>query len=71
MITLCDKAREACPEFEGHPRRLHWSVPDPAAAGNGDRASYPAFTRTATDINTRIRHLLPVLATTNPKEVAP
>ena len=70
VITLCDKVRETCPEFDGRPRRLHWSIPDPAAAGNSDQASYPAFTRTAADIDTRVRHLLPVLAT-NPKEVAP
>jgi protein-tyrosine-phosphatase/DNA-binding transcriptional ArsR family regulator len=70
MITLCDRAREVCPEVEGRPRLLHWSVPDPTA-GDDDRASYPAFTRIATDLDTRVRHLLPVLATTNPKEVAP
>ncbi|HEU4424036.1 MAG TPA: ArsR family transcriptional regulator [Pilimelia sp.] len=70
LITLCDKAREVSPEFDSHRRRLHWSIPDPAAAGNDDRASYPAFTRTATDIDARVRHLLPVLAT-NPKEVSP
>jgi protein-tyrosine-phosphatase/DNA-binding transcriptional ArsR family regulator len=66
VITLCDRAREARPEFSGHPRLLHWSVSDPVAAGNGDRA---AFTRTATDIDARVRHLLPVLATTDRKEV--
>jgi protein-tyrosine-phosphatase/DNA-binding transcriptional ArsR family regulator len=71
LITLCDKAREACPELDGHPRRLHWSIPDPTADDNGDAAGHTAFTRTATDINTRVRYLLPVLATTNPKEVAP
>ncbi|GAA4673011.1 arsenate reductase/protein-tyrosine-phosphatase family protein [Phytohabitans rumicis] len=57
VITLCDRAREVCPAFDSHPRRLHWSIPDPAAAG------YEAFTRTAADIDTRVRHLLPVLAT--------
>jgi protein-tyrosine-phosphatase/DNA-binding transcriptional ArsR family regulator len=67
VITLCDKARELCPEFDDRPRLLHWSVPDPAAAG----ASYSAFTRTAVDIDSRVRHLLPVLAATNPKEVEP
>jgi protein-tyrosine-phosphatase/DNA-binding transcriptional ArsR family regulator len=66
VITLCDKARESCPEFEGRPRRLHWSVPDPATAGDGDQAGYPAFTRTAADIDTRVRHLLPVLGATDP-----
>ena len=59
MITLCDRAREVCPEFDSHPRRAHWSIPDPAMAGDTDQASYPAFQRTAADINTRVRHLLP------------
>jgi protein-tyrosine-phosphatase/DNA-binding transcriptional ArsR family regulator len=62
VISLCDKAREACPEFPEHPRRIHWSMPDPATAADTDRASYPAFQRTAADIDTRIGHLMPVLA---------
>ena len=66
VITLCDKAREACPELAHHPRRAHWSIPDPATAGD---ASYAAFERTATEIDTRVRHLLSVLtATHNEKE---
>jgi len=69
VITLCDKAREACPDFHHHPRRIHWSISDPAVAGDTDQASYHAFQHTAADINTRIRHLLPVLATTIGKEV--
>lgn len=68
VITLCDKAREVCPEFAHHPRRIHWSIPDPATAGDTDQASYPAFQRTAADIGTRIRHLLPVIAATHRKE---
>jgi hypothetical protein len=62
VITLCDKAREACPEFRDHPRRAHWSVPDPAAAEGADDDGYAAFERTAADIDTRVGHLLPVLA---------
>lgn len=64
VITLCDKAREVCPEFPRHPRRSHWSIPDPANASESDRTSYPAFQRSAADIDTRIRHLLPVLTPT-------
>ncbi len=62
VITLCDRAREVCPEFASHPRHSHWSVPDPAADGRAGRA---AFERAAADIDTRIRYLLPVLTATD------
>jgi ArsR family transcriptional regulator, arsenate/arsenite/antimonite-responsive transcriptional repressor / arsenate reductase (thioredoxin) len=60
VISLCDKAREACPEFSGCPRRIHWSLPDPAA-DEGGHADYRAFERTAAELDTRIRFLLPTL----------
>jgi hypothetical protein len=60
VISLCDKAREACPEFPGDPGRMHWSMPDPAAGEDG-LAGYPAFARTAAELDARIRFLLPVL----------
>ena len=60
VISLCDKAREACPEFTGQPGRMHWSLPDPIS-GEGGPAGYPAFERTATDLDARIEFLLPVL----------
>lgn len=71
VITLCDRAREVCPEFPDHPRRVHWSIPDPAAADDADGAGYPAFRRTAADIETRVGHLLPVLSATHIPEVQP
>ena len=70
VVTLCDKAREACPEFAGHPRWVHWSIPDPATATEPARGGYTAFQRTAHEIDTRVRHLLPVLAIP-PKETQP
>ena len=66
VISLCDKAREACPDFPDHPRRVHWSIPDPATPSDTDRAGYPTFQHTAADIDTRVRHLLPVLSATRP-----
>jgi hypothetical protein len=53
-----------CPDFADHPRHPHWSFPDPAPAGTPTRAADAALRRTARDIDTRIGHLLHVLATT-------
>ena len=66
VVTLCDRAREHCPEFTHRPRRAHWSVPDPTAATTSERVGYPEFRRVAADIDTRVRHLLPRLTSTNP-----
>ncbi|MFF4622242.1 arsenate reductase/protein-tyrosine-phosphatase family protein [Nonomuraea jabiensis] len=67
VISLCDKVREVCLDFGGHPRRLHWSIPDPATSGRTEAVGYPAFARTVEEIDTRIRYLLPVLT---PQEVS-
>lgn len=67
VITLCDRAREAELVLAHHPRRAHWSVGDPATADDG----YRAFRRTAADIDTRIRYLLPVLTATDRPEGPP
>jgi ArsR family transcriptional regulator, arsenate/arsenite/antimonite-responsive transcriptional repressor / arsenate reductase (thioredoxin) len=64
VITLCDRVREVCPEFPGQPTAAHWSIPDPAAAGENDDATYSAFERTASELKVRIGHLITRLSTT-------
>ena len=58
VISLCDRVREVCPEFPDQPDVIHWSIPDPAREGDTDELSYPAFQRTATELETRIDFLL-------------
>jgi protein-tyrosine-phosphatase len=58
VITLCDRVREVCPEFPGHPDMVHWSIPDPAQTGSTARSSYPAFEHTASELDARISFLL-------------
>jgi protein-tyrosine-phosphatase/DNA-binding transcriptional ArsR family regulator len=64
VITLCDRVREVCPEFPGHPRHIHWSIPDPAVAGDTDEVSYPAFQATAAELEARIGFLLAAIGVT-------
>jgi protein-tyrosine-phosphatase/DNA-binding transcriptional ArsR family regulator len=59
VITLCDRVREACPEFPGHPATSHWSIPDPAVDPDG----LPAFDRVAAELAERIDFLLHAIAT--------
>ena len=58
VISLCDRVREVCPEFPGHPQVIHWSIPDPAASGGTDAETYPAFRAVADSLKTRIQFLL-------------
>jgi ArsR family transcriptional regulator, arsenate/arsenite/antimonite-responsive transcriptional repressor / arsenate reductase (thioredoxin) len=58
VISLCDRVRELCPDFPGPPAVAHWSIPDPAAEAAANEHSYPAFVRTADELNTRIKFLL-------------
>ena len=65
VISLCDRVREVCPEFPGHPDLIHWSIPDPAREGNSDEQTYPAFERTAEELATRIGFLLELIRRTD------
>jgi protein-tyrosine-phosphatase/DNA-binding transcriptional ArsR family regulator len=58
IITVCDKVREICPEFPGAPSAAHWSIADPAATGDDDEATYPAFQHVADEIESRVALLL-------------
>jgi protein-tyrosine-phosphatase/DNA-binding transcriptional ArsR family regulator len=58
VISLCDRLREVCPEFPGAAEVIHWSIPDPGAAGGSDADTYPAFRAVAADLRTRIGFLL-------------
>lgn len=58
VITVCDRAAEACPVFPGAPERVHWSLEDPAATGGTPEERQRAFDRIAEKLHTRIRDWL-------------
>ncbi|MGZ4241835.1 MAG: arsenate reductase/protein-tyrosine-phosphatase family protein [Actinomycetota bacterium] len=67
VVTLCDRVREVCPEFPGHPRAAHWSMPDPSASGATDAETYPAFARAADEIEQRVQFLLASIEQPTPR----
>ena len=54
VITVCDKAAEACPSFPGDPDRIHWSFEDPTTLTDAD-AQTRAFEHIASGLAARIR----------------
>jgi arsenate reductase (thioredoxin) len=55
VITLC--AEEVCPVFLGQAHRVHWALPDPAAAGEDDAERLQAFR----DVRDELRRRLAVV----------
>jgi ArsR family transcriptional regulator, arsenate/arsenite/antimonite-responsive transcriptional repressor / arsenate reductase (thioredoxin) len=70
VISLCDRVREVCPEFPGHPETIHWSIANPAT-GESDDVTYPLFQQTAAGLATRIEFLLARLADRTPATQEP
>jgi arsenate reductase len=56
VVTVCNRAREACPLLPGA-RMLHWDIPDPAAFRGTPGEWRAFFARTADDIRARIEGL--------------
>ena len=58
VITVCDRAKEACPFFPGQPVVAHWGMPDPAAVTGTELEKRRAFDDTVITLACRIDLLL-------------
>jgi protein-tyrosine-phosphatase len=58
VITVCDRAKEACPIFPGTPVLAHWGMPDPAEVEGTDEQRLQAFRDTMVTLGRRIDLLL-------------
>lgn len=57
VVTVCDHAASTCGPLPGDPQMLHWSLPDPAAHGEGEEARQ-AFSTCFDELTRRISDLL-------------
>jgi arsenate reductase len=58
VVTVCDESSAAaCPIFPGVTKRLHWSLPDPAAATGTSEDRLEAFRAVRDEIRTRVEAL--------------
>lgn len=55
VITVCDRARQACPVFPGEHASHHWGFEDPAAAEGTDEERLAVFRRILGEVSTRMR----------------
>jgi arsenate reductase (thioredoxin) len=62
VITVCDRARQACPVFPGADQSLHWDIEDPAEVEGTDEDKLAAFRHTYDDLERRIGDFVSVAA---------
>ena len=55
VITVCDKAKEACPVFSGAGNTLHWPFDDPYYASGTEEEILNEFRRVRDEIGGRIK----------------
>jgi arsenate reductase len=59
VITVCDDAAsEPCPLWPGRPQKLHWGLPDPAAAQGSEAEKERAFHTVFLTLDQKIEALL-------------
>jgi hypothetical protein len=61
VITVCDAAAEACPVFPGPAQRIHWSLPDPAAATGSEDERLAIFRRVRDALEANLREWMATL----------
>lgn len=55
VITVCDHAKERCPYFPSHAKKLHCNFPDPARAAGTETEVAEAFRKVRDQIKTFCR----------------
>jgi arsenate reductase len=60
VVTVCGRARQACPVFPGTHNTLHWGLEDPAEVDGTDAERLAAFQQTYLELSQRLRPFVEV-----------
>ena len=60
VITVCDRARQACPVFPGSDNTLHWGLDDPSEVEGTEEERLAAFRATAMELTIRLRPFIEI-----------
>ncbi len=55
VLTVCDNAKESCPVYPGHGKRVHHNFPDPAAVQGSEEGRLAAFRAVRDEIREYLR----------------
>jgi arsenate reductase (thioredoxin) len=58
VITVCDQAKEACPEWPGAKKTIHWSFDDPFTVSGTEDEKLTVFRRVMFEIKHRVQLFL-------------
>lgn len=61
VVTVCDRARDACPALPGRPRYAHWPLDDPCATAGPPAERRRVFLAVAGRLRVHVAELLPTL----------
>jgi thioredoxin type arsenate reductase len=61
IVTVCDLAREECPEWSASVNQLHWSIPDPVRTQGNPASQAQTFRAVRDDLRQRVEGLLALL----------
>ena len=60
VVTVCDEARQVCPNFPGVHESLHWGYEDPAEATGSEEERLAVFRRVFVQLGERINQFIPL-----------
>ena len=65
VITVCDKAKNACPNFPDGKIIIHWSIKDPFHGWGNEQEDLPPYRSARNELKKRIVKLLSTKDTSN------